>query len=626
MNFLLDFFASFAFYIIPLLVGYIATYRFSKIRGIITSFCLGALIIFVSTAIILSIANFLNLPSLGVNILHYILLSIPLIALALFVRNIKAYFIESLISYQNKKSDIYTISIILIFTSITYFFTWKSQTPHPLSLNWDIFEHITVANKISSGSFSLLPSYISDTFTFNGYTTLFHTLLALPSIIFKTSLYGVYWWLEYWHYLFTTIIIYWGSLYLFKDRGVALVSALISSLIFESNIVYSTLFLIPQTLVALIGFGSAINLAKMHDNIHQTVYKLIQLLIVSVFLLLTHFIVGAVAILLLTALIFYLYKVTSKNLTAVLCVLTILLFAGSAATGLNKLIILTGREEAIHFSLSLLEKIEMFFNWYGLSIFLILPLGVYAIYRYASNRTLLFAPVFAIILLALAFAPFSYSLKFYVLGRYWVHIILASGIWFLLSNLPKKLSLIAGVALILAFYIVFYFNQLSYKSNLYYQGYSSHTSINEVKAALWLKKYYAKQNVLLISDPATMYVFEAISGLNTQGGAYTNQETRSKLIELHKLPDFSQIKERILEVQDTLPHEQIESKHLFIVSGRYLVWQSYPENWKNSFFYNVWKPQEIDLSKMSFVNFLSINPYFKIVYQNNELIIFEIRK
>ncbi len=621
MNFILDLIASTSFYLVPLFVGSLAMAKFPRVRSLSTIFASGAVLTYLFIGLMLYFANIFDLRENALSLIQYISFALPAIGLIVLALSTRRHnLINLLVTYRSSKNDIYAYSGLLLFTAFIYFFIWKSFTPYPYSLNWDAYEHITAANNIASGDFSFLPSHISDTFTFDGYTSLFQTLLSLPKILFKTNLVGVYWWIEYWHYLITTLVVYSVTKFFFKDRWIAFISGLISSLIFESSIVYSTLFLIPQTFTAVLAVGAIPSLVKTYEEDRLLVYQIISFVIIGIFLVISHFIIGGAAVLALLAYLILLSKKLSRKASLALFGISILALLGSIGFGFSNDMVLTDREEAAHFTLSLREKLEPFFNWYSFSLPILLPFGAYAIYKENKSKSLNLLPILAILVLAISVAPFSYFLKFYVLGRYFVHILMVAGLAYLLRNTNRIQSTIFGLWFVLAFFAVFYFNQLAYTSYLYYQGRYSHISQTELKTASWLSRKYDKDSTLIISDPSTQYILEGLSGVNSQGGAYTTLETRKILADVNNLTNTEEIRQKLLTIKDNnLPTQ----KRLLILSGRYFSWQAFPEDRKQSFFYNIWTPREVDMSNYSLINSLSSDPNFNIVYQNSELVIFE---
>ena len=153
---------------------------------------------------------------------------------------------------------------------------------------------------------------------------------------------------------------------LFKDKLLAISAGILSALTFQSIAAYSTLFLLPQTLVALITIFILIRIEE---------YKLRWLILASVFIFLMHYVLGALAIFVLWT--FYLQKrlkLSDKFLS--LGLVSAALLSG-ALLGLNFLgkWQLLNTEEAAHFNFGLSEKLGFIVDWYSLIFFFLFPLG-----------------------------------------------------------------------------------------------------------------------------------------------------------------------------------------------------------------------------------------------------------
>lgn len=510
------------------------------------------------------------------------------------------------------------LALILVLFSITYLGVWKQQTPYPLSLNWDIFEHLTVSNKIAGGLVTLLPSYITDTFTFNGYTTLFHTLLALPKVINNTyDLLGIYWFLEYWHYIILTITSFFLGRKVFNSNQAGLLASLLSGFIFNSSIIYNPLFVLPQTVSALLMIITTYDYLNEEPSTNS-LKSLLNLLIPCIAIFMLHFVVGIVAVFILSIIFILKQNIfnISLNKTALLAsALASLSFFSNLVGNL----IITNREEANYFALNFSEKIGLIFDWYNMLIFLFLIGCVLIIKIGLLNQKILL--IAGLIALAISLAPLSYFLKFYVIAGYFVNFIIAAGIMLILNSLPKKTTPFVLFWFGLVLSVMFFFNQNNYKESLYFQGFHSNISFQEIYTAYWLKERY--DNALIISDPSTQYILESISGLNSQGGAYMNISTRNSLVKINALNNPMQVRNEISKIKDELNIENnIDYKTLLIVGGRYFAWHNLNYEQKKSFYYNIWRPYKINPDNLTYINFLANN--FKIVYQNDELVIFEI--
>ncbi len=596
---LTDFFAAISFYLIPYLTGRFFT-RKTFLAWIIGAF-LWFPLYFIVSFIALKTGNF----SL---IIRYLAIGVSLLS----VLNILRQFLKERPKLDLKEIAPYTF--LVLFTAGVYFLIWKRSTPYPLQLNWDIYEHITLSNLISQGRLSAFTTNISDTFTFNSYSPLFGILLSLPKIIFQRSLIGIYWWLEYWQYLLTAIASYLLAKRIFKDRSLAIFSAVLSSLTFESVVAYTVFFLIPQTLAVLIAVLAAYELMD---------YKKIFLLITAIVIFLMHYIVGPLCLVFLVCL--YLAPRVPLSLKRLNLLITAAILFLAGALGLHFL----GRwnilsiEEASHFDFTIYQKAGFILDWYG--IFLAFALiGIFAILRNKSYSQKIFL-ILALGVFGISFAPFSYFLKFYVLGHYLTNVIIVAGIAFLVSNFSKVLKTVSFIFLTLVMLLTFYNNQLMYKGPLHFQNYVTQISYGELQAAAWLSSHNKNGNDFLISDPSLQYILEANSGVDTQGGVYTNLNTRKALESINGSYNTQFIKSELLSIKDSLPKDQnLNRKVLFAVGGRYFAWQELPQSQKESSFYNIWAPKDITSTEQNYINFLKNSKQFKLLYENRQIAIFEV--
>jgi hypothetical protein len=592
---IVDFFASLSFYLIPYLIGRFFT------KSIILSWLAGALSLFIiffgsaQIAILLKI-NFSLLVSIimvGLSLISFIQLSLDIA----------------------KKPKSFTklnpgIIFMLIFSSLVYFLIWKRNTPYPLVLNWDIYEHLTLANLIAAGKLSLLTTKISDTFTLNSYSPIFHILLSVPKIIFQKNLLGIYWWLEYWQYLLTIIASFLLARKISGNKLTAFLSALISGLVFESSVAYSPLFLIPQTLVALL----TVFLITELKNI-----KLKFFLLSALVIFLLHYIVGILCIFVL-GIIYWAQKKQLKRpnlliLASFLISLALILLNLKAKWEVLRI------EEAQHFNFPLWQKLGFFADWYGIGLAICFIIGFISIVR-SNELDKKIILIVGLLILGLSLAPFSYFLKFYVLGGYFINFVLALGLSVLLSNLPRIWKILGFFWVTIFLILTFYKNQLIYKEPLHFNNFETQLSFQEIEAGKWLAQN-SKAGVFLISDPGTQYILEALSGVNTQGGAYMSLKTRQKLISINSSHDPVFIKGKLLKIKDELETSSGRDA-LFVVGGRYFAWQDLSGKEKESFFYNIWSPKLINPQDENFINLLSRSLDFKLIYRNNELCVFKI--
>ncbi len=598
-NMLIDLIAGLSFYILPYLAGRIF------VRKVIQAWILGALLWFVIYFVIFG-ANLIVKFDFQ-NAVRIIAVIISIVS----VINIGRQFVE-----QKPKIDwrnVFIASFLALFTAFVYFFVWKRNTPYPMQLNWDIYEHLTLSNLLSLGKLSFSTTQITDTFTFNSYSPIFNILLSLPKVIFQRGLLGVYWGIEYWHYLLTAFAALILAKKVFNNNWLALLAAIVSSLVFESIIVYSTLFLIPQTLVALITVFVAAEIKE---------YKWPILLIAGIVILLMHYVVGVLCLFVLAALYLSLHINHSKKRINFAIIVSALFAFILIVSNLFITWSIPGIEEASHFNFQLMPKIGFIMDWSGIFLFVFGSIGVVKIVKEGtySQKILL---CLALIILGIALAPFSYFLKFYVLGHYFWSLIIAFGIWVFISNLPSifKVVGISFVAFVLL--LTFYKNQLVYKEPLNFKNYQTQISTAEIQAGSWLASQNKDGKAFLVSDPATQYILEAVSGVNSQGGMYMDLNTRRILESINGYYDANTIKNKLSNVKDLVAAKQSGQKTFFVVGGRYFAWQRLPISQKDSTFYNIWSPKELTEADKTYVDYYK-RVGLKVVFSNKELVIFSL--
>lgn len=591
---IIDFIAAFSFWLIPYLTGRLFT------KGILQSFSLGSLMWFAVYFAVSGLTNRFNIPGFE-TIIYFIAVLISVVSITRIIIEHNGF------SFTEKKP------LFLLFTlgTVVYFLIWKASTPYPMHLNWDIYEHITLSNKISDNIINLRTTLISDTFTFDSYPPLLHVLLAIPKIIFKTDLLGMYYFLEYFYFLLTIASAYLLGKMFFRDSAIGIMSGLFAVFVFENFMAYTSFFLIPQNLAALLTVFTLISLIQ--NSISR---KFLGITLLSIFLM--HYIIGSVGILIILLFIL-LRNVTLKTLRLSLLGSVLILGLVIAAHNLWNFILIE-REEAAHFSFPLIKKAMFILDWFSLSL-AFLPVSYVLIFKNDSKhqKTLL---ILTLLIASLSMAPAAYFLKFFVFDHYMLSVIIASGIGFLIMHLNKIFKTVAIFWIGLSLFFVFYKSQAIFKEPLYFEGYRTHISLEEINAAKWLAQNFP--HALIISDPSTQYILEAVSGVNSQGGAFMANSTRKILSEIKDSTDSAQIKEKLSSVEDILAYEKNSNNTLLILSGRYFLWQNLPEDQNLSFYFNVWAPKKLSNQDKIYITSLTRNGRIKNVFQNSELAILKI--
>ncbi|MDP1710564.1 MAG: hypothetical protein Q8L46_01335, partial [candidate division WWE3 bacterium] len=397
-------------------------------------------------------------------------------------------------------------------------FIWRRDMPYPNIAGWDIFAHQTLFNEIQRGKLSLFPSQISDTFLVTSY---FPTFAVLVGVVGKAlsflSFAQTYFVLDTIHFLATVALSAYAGWAATQRRLGALAAGAFGAFIFETTVVQTSLFLTPQSLAAVLGILGVIFLLNKKNKAAAGFLSLSFLF---------HFVIGAGAIALAGATLLFQSLVGKEKGRGLVFALGLgALLAGILTNflpfNLNPLQTAESRE----FNFTLAQKWELVQNWYGF-LWVFYLAGVWAALKKRQPRL---DVVLALSLCSLAavalFAP--YALKFYTLARFLVHAVAAGGVLYLLDGL-RPMGRYALLALLVCIQItVFNVNQKNFKEAFAYQDTFTSASYDEIEAADYLRRNYGpKEGFLLVSDPATQHIFEALSTVNTQGGSFATPETR----------------------------------------------------------------------------------------------------
>lgn len=605
-------FTAICFYIVPAFIGRPILKLFRKDSNIqypfIFYFIVGALVLYLSALII----HYL-LPTLAF-VMTYKTTVIGLLILATF-GNIFSGFNDF------KVKDIVLPATISLLLSLSAYIIWQLQSPYPF--NWDIYEHQTLLNNLFLNKFSFFNSRITDTFGFDGYSSIFHTLMLTSQLWVRPEI------IPYWHSIsvihasFVTLAAYLLAYELTKKRSVGLFAALMSTFFFDSTVSFSTLFFLPQTFTAVF---FALILTSLVASFKEKLHFSTPVLIFGVlFLLINHYIIGTASVVILLVIYIYLrfyekinsllsplvWPIISVGISAILFFVLPMLPLDALNSG-----------EGAAFNFSYARKFEIMRQVYGYFLLLLLPLTLYALYDRKKPMGLFFGALL-IGLITIVTAQFPYALKFFILTRIFIVCLCSVGIYWLLQKLNVFLNSFATLLLCLSIFIVFTVNAFAWKADLRYHDIYSHVSPLEIEAAEFIKNNYSNTDTLIISDPATQYILETFSGVNSQGGAYMNSTTRKYLDAAWQNNQPVSIQTNLLLIKDSIEPEP--KKRLYVVSGRYFLWQNSTPEDKNSLAYNIWYPVDMSTLNLRYVNELSAaERYFKPVYQNQNLAIFEI--
>lgn len=504
--------------------------------------------------------------------------------------------------------------LFLIIISAIFYGIWRWNSPYPYALNWDIWEHQTVVNTIRGGSLAVNPSILSDTFRFNGYTTAFHVFIALVQQVFQTKNILGFWWIaEGVFFALTTIAMYFLAYALTKNRLASLMAGVLSAGFFESSMAYTTLFLIPQTLAALIWVIGIIWLTTTHT--HETRMKIETLFALGIVLL--HGVVGIFGgvLLFLYAFALHLRPNTAMSLGALALGYLVPTFiasrypVGSINAG-----------EALYFTQTVSQKLALFTQWYG---FLPIPFLILGLWKSHTTSQKAFVLLTALAL-GVMLSPFPYILKFAVYTHYLMIGVMAVGLAWLVKQFhsapAKGLSLLM---ITIAVGLIFTTNSLAWQKPVLFHGIASQVSGDEQRAASALKSLLG-QEAFLVSDPATQYIMEALSGVNSQGGAYMIESTRAHIIGALESPDQTQFVQHLSQIDDLLTPAPNAQK-LLVVSGRTFKWLESPSEKRNSITYNIWRPEALSLDNALMIETWKERFGLQEVYRNASVVILVIK-
>lgn len=518
--------------------------------------------------------------------------------------------------------DILVLIFLIIVSSVVFLGIFRAGTPYPYVTNWDAFHHTTLTNNLAMGKFSFLLSEISDTFTFNSYLPLYHVLIAVPHILTNSDVLSMFWFLDYFHFLITVVISYWAGKKIFKSSLAGLITGLLAVFVFESNVVYAGFFFIPQTVAAVLSAYFIVHkISKDSDSLSN-----FEIILSSLVICAFHFIIGAVYVLtyVIVKILGLVNQKIDNSIFRLAIVTTMIVFSIAALyLGFHAQLTLSLRNDAVDFIFTGGEKISFFYQWYGILPLALIPLGIIYFIKHRFRQNYLFLSV-TFFLLGLSLMPFSYGLKFFAIGRYFFNILLAGGIYFFARNIKSPwFKNILGLFLVAGFLPVFIVNSLNFLQSSFHNNIYSFVSPLDFEAIKWVQNNYNSKNTFLISDPQTQNIFEAGTLINTQGGAFPNNDTVKLLDSINNETDTHKTYTTLLQIRDNLDNSNKEHI-LFVTGGRYFTWQRFPKEWKESYFYQVWTGQDVWLMDYETIRLLSESPYFRIVFQNSENVILEL--
>lgn len=616
MNYLIPFLSALSFYLLPILTGRaifgrIIRNKYSALTSLLLYYVAGVISLYSFTYFGLTVTNLFLPQVINPFSLRIVYSLFSVVIIILNILNISK-------PELTKKSAL--ISLFVIILSVFVYAIWRFDSPYPNTLNWDIFEHQTVINAISQGKIAILPSRLTDTFGFDGYSTIFHVLSAIPQIIFKPDILGYWWFVEGLHLLTSVAVAGLLAWQFTRNRYITILSSVVSAFTFDSTIAFSNLLLIPQTLTAVV---CAMAVSCIPDIFKKTIKLQVAFLIpVGIFMILTHFIIGSVAcgLFILTLAISNLkiakksglYTGLALSITCGLLLMTIFISKISNLSVINN-----GEAGAYIYSIS--QKITFLLQTYGLSMFILLPIGIFTGLKRNHNslKILLFALVISI---AIVMSPLPYVMKFYSLSRYYVCVLMAVGIWIITKNINSNiLKTITTGVISSSLLIVFILNITIWKNNNISNGLASQVSGDEISASDFIKSKFDNSD-LIVSDPSTQYILESLSGINSAGGAYMKKGNRQELDYALKSTNLTDFEKYTSQINDKLLLKP--TMKIVVISDRTVKWLNMTDKEKYNYASNIWKPSIFSLYEYKFMdNFAQFNN-LKLEYANDSLAVF----
>ncbi len=610
---LMTIFQAGLFYAIPWLIGSLV-YRLVKRKNFqsywwLQSYIYGCLIVYGLSLGIRYLVPYLELKYSFANLFFPLVLGLSLLALI-----VGSYRFLSLLP---KITQIFWPIIL----GVIIYLIWIYKSPY--SLNWDLYEHQTAINLILNNRFSVFLTQISDSFVFNSYTSIFHLLMAVSQYLGKSNI-VVYWQaVAFFHLILVVLAAYRLAWEITHSRHTAIISSLLSVAVFEPLVTYTNLFLIPQTYTAVWACLMLAYLINQIKNNHKLPF--IPLIFFSLFLGLNHYLLGALSLITfcLTYIYFVAQRLTSPAAKKTLVIVSFALLSMIIMVSYLIPLDFLNQGESAYYLLPLSQKFDLMRSAYGYLLILFVFIGVFRAIK-EKPKPGYFLTIISLLGLGLMLSNLPYVLKGYALIRFLVHTLMAYGmIWLVkpLNTLIKKCLIFGFLGLILV--IIFITNVSFWKQNLNYYAQQTHISDYELEAAQFLKSNYQHKNALLISDPATSYILETFSGINSQGGAYATKETRQLLHTAWQDGRVAVLKQKLTQINDSL--EPKPDLRLFAYSRRYQNWQQADPKDKQAFWFNIWTPQDLTLADYQYLKRFDNSPFFIKKYQNPGVVIYELK-
>lgn len=501
---------------------------------------------------------------------------------------------------------------------------FRHQSPYPSVLNWDLFEHLVVSRAMVNGEAHLLLGAYTDTFTLETYTPIYHVLLAIPELLSPgLDPAGYYWFLDGLHNLAAALagaFLGWRAT---RSAGVACWSGAGAAFLFESFVAYSAFFHMPQNLA---GLFFTVTLATLLGGHRPGAGRLV---LWATFLSMMHYFVGPVGALVLLGVAAGMGGTVTSPIREQRRFLLLFL----ALLGLCVMVSIWhaelrfdpfGTAESVVFNLPITDRLAWIAHWYGFGP-LVLTIPVIALTLRGGRATRIMGAL-SFFFLLVAIAPVPYTFKF---------ITLAHGIFASVSGLvlhttlaairPRAARFVSASAFVATLGFLLAANdRLEVKRWIRTDGVATLLSPDEREAARFLSARYGFRGAFLVSDPGTQHVLEGLSGVETQGGGYANEATRSALRLMGGHEDADAMADAALNVRDLLP-KRSSGPRLIALGGRFFAWQRASAEEQSSISFNIWRPRPMSPAERRVVDRLAMSPRFLTLFRNESLAILEVR-
>lgn len=253
---------------------------------------------------------------------------------------------------------------------------------------------------------------------------------------------------------------------------------------------------------------------------------------------------------------------------------------------------------------------------YGYLGYLLIPLGfVYAFRETKRRQEVWLGVLFFIGFTAMAFSTVPYVLKLWTLGRFWIGLLMSLGVWELVRYIR---SVVMRIAVLIAFCIgvsiILCVNVSGWKTGLLYEGIQTHISLDDMAAARMLQAQYATDSTVLVSDPATQFILEGLSGIESPGGAYMTDDIRKSfsaaLLDASPAAAIGWIR----QVSDKDVYGV--KTHLLALSGRTFNWLTVTDANRWSYSYNTWAPLDLTNDDRQRIASFSTLPGVSVVFSS----------